>query len=531
MPAEQLIEAEWKPKHNPWAIALTVTLATFMEVLDTSIANVALPHIAGSLGASQEEATWVLTSYLVSSAIVLPISGWLSNRFGRKRFYMTCVGIFTVCSLLCGLAPTLPLLIAARILQGAGGGGLAPSEQAILADTFSVAKRGQAFAVYGMAVVVAPAIGPTLGGWITDNYNWHWIFFINIPIGLLSLWLSHRIVEDPPHISSHKGEKKPVDFTGLALVASGVGCLEFFLDKGQEKDWFGDPMIRVAALTAVVLLTIFVIWEWRHPDPIVDLRLLQNRNFGTAVFLQLILGMVLFGSTVLIPQYLQTMLGYTAERAGMALSPAGFVMMAMMLVAGRSLSKLDPRLMVSVGYIAVALGLFNLTRLSLDSSFGDVTLWRALQVIGLPFVFIPISTLNYVGVPRSKSNQISSLSNFARNLGGSAGTALLTTFLARTAQTHQVQLAANVVPGSLPYQHYMEGVTAMLRSTGMSAAQASQTAIGYAYQQMLRQATMLSYKNAFALLAGAIFCLTPLPFLMRLPSRAEKPAPEELAAH
>ncbi len=531
MPDQIQNEAEWKPKHNPWAIALTVTLATFMEVLDTSIANVALPHIAGSLGASQEEATWVLTSYLVSSAIVLPISGWLSNRFGRKRFYMTCVAIFTFCSLLCGLAPTLPILILARILQGAGGGGLAPSEQAILADTFSIEKRGQAFAVYGMAVVVAPAIGPTLGGWITDNYNWHWIFFINIPIGLVSLWLSHRMVEDPPKIASHTGEKKPVDFTGLALVASGVGCLEFFLDKGQEKDWFGDPMITTAAIIAAVLLITFVIWEWRHPDPIVDLRLLQNRNFGTAVFLQLILGMVLFGSTVLIPQYLQSLLGYTAERAGMALSPAGFVMMIMMLVAGRSLGKLDPRLMVSIGYFAVAAGLFNLTRLSLDSSFGQVTLWRALQVVGLPFVFIPISTLNYVGVPRSKSNQISSLSNFARNLGGSAGTALLTTFLARTAQTHQTQLAANVVPGSLPYQHYMVGVASALRSTGMSATQATQSAIGVAYQQMLRQASMLSYQNAFALLAASIFCLIPLPFVMRLPAKAEKPSPEEVAAH
>jgi DHA2 family multidrug resistance protein len=443
-------EAEWKPKHNPWAIALTVTLATFMEVLDTSIANVALPHIAGSLGASQEEATWVLTSYLVSSAIILPISGWLSNRIGRKRFYMSCVVMFTGCSLLCGLAPTLPLLILARILQGLGGGGLAPSEQAILADTFSVAKRGQAFALYGMAVVVAPAIGPTLGGWITDNFNWHWIFFINLPIGLFSLWLSHRMVEDPPQVKARTKIKSPVDFTGLGLVAVGVGCLEFFLDKGQEKDWFGDPMICTVAIVAVVLLVTFVFWEWQHPDPIVDLKLLKNRNFGTAVFLQLVLGMVLFGSTVLIPQYLQTLLGYSAERAGLVLSPAGFVMMFMMAIAGKSLGLFDPRIMVSLGYIAVAAGLYNLTRLSLDTSYATVTVWRMIQVIGLPFVFIPISTLNYVGVPRSKSNQISSLSNFARNLGGSAGTALLTTFLARTAQTHQTQLAANAVAGSCP---------------------------------------------------------------------------------
>ena len=527
MSPQEHIEEVWVPRYNPWAIALTVTLATFMEVLDTSIANVALPHIAGSLGASQDEATWVLTSYLVSSAIVLPISGWISNRIGRKRFYMTCVALFTVCSLLCGIAPTLPFLIIARILQGVGGGGLAPSEQAILADTFPIAKRGQAFAVYGMAVVVAPAIGPTLGGWITDNFNWHWIFFINLPIGILSLWLSNKMVEDPPQIKARKREKSPVDFLGLALVASGVGCLEFFLDKGQEKDWFSDPTITMVAVLASVLLISFVFWEWHHPDPIVDLKLLRNRNFGTAVFLQLILGMVLFGSTVLIPQYLQNLLGYSAERAGMVLSPGGFMLMFMMIVAGRSLGKIDPRLMVCLGYIATAIGLYNLTRLSLDTSFGTVTLWRALQVIGLPFVFIPISTLNYVGVPRSKSNQISSLSNFARNLGGSAGTALLTTFLARTTQTHQTQLAANVVPGSVPYQNYIGGVSTILRSNGMGAAQATQVAIGMAYRQMLRQASMLSYKNAFALLSATILCLAPLPFIMRLPTKAAPPPPSE----
>src|SRR5271167_864559 len=354
---------DWKPSHNPWAVALTVTLATFMEVLDTSIANVALPHMAGSLGASSEEATWVLTSYLVASAIILPISGWLATRFGRKRFYMTCVVIFTICSLMCGLAQTLPLLILSRVLQGLGGGGLAPSEQAILADTFPVAKRGQAFAVYGMAVVVAPAIGPTLGGWITDNFNWHWIFFINIPFGLLSLFLSNRMVEDPPFLKQQRAaimrDKPKVDFTGLGLVAIGVGCLEVVLDKGQEKDWFGDPMITTFFIIAVCLLVFFVFWEWNHPDPIVDLKLLKNRNFGTAVFLQFVLGMVLFGSTVLIPQFLQVLMGYTAERAGMALSPGALVLIVMMPIAGRIVNKMDPRLLVSIGYFVTAAGLYK----------------------------------------------------------------------------------------------------------------------------------------------------------------------------
>jgi DHA2 family multidrug resistance protein len=531
--AKPAAPAAWKPHHNPWAIALTVTLATFMEVLDTSIANVALPHIAGTLGASSEEATWVLTSYLVSSAVVLPISGWLSDRFGRKRFYMTCVVIFTICSFLCGIANTLPLLIVARILQGAGGGGLAPSEQAILADTFPVEKRGQAFAVYGMAVVVAPAIGPTLGGWITDNFNWHWIFFINIPFGLLSLFLSNRMVEDPPHLKLRRENSKhrKVDFMGLGLVAIGVGCLEFTLDKGQEKDWFGDPMIRAFAILAAATLIFFTWWEWHHPDPIVDLKLLKNRNFGTAVFLQLILGMVLFGSTVLIPQYLQALLGYTAERAGQVLSPAGFVMMAMMAVAGRTVGKFDPRAMVCMGYLVTAIGLYNLTRLDLNAAFGTVTLWRMFQVIGLAFIFIPISTLNYVGVPPAKMNQISSLSNFARNLGGSAGTALLTTFLARNAQVNQVTLSANVVSGSIQYNHFTDRMKEMMMSHGMSAASASQMAMGQAYQQMLLQASMLSYRNAFAILAFVILLLTPLPFIMRLPKKMAKPDPEAVGGH
>ncbi len=522
------LQAAWKPKHNPWLIALTVTIATFMEVLDTSIANVALPHIAGSVGASQEEATWVLTSYLVSSAVILPISGWLSDRFGRKRFYMVCVVMFTACSLLCGLAPTLPALIIARILQGLGGGGLAPSEQAILADTFPIEKRGQAFALYGMAVVVAPAIGPTLGGWLTDNYNWHWIFFINLPFGLLSLFLTNRMVDDPPEMKARMQRRSPVDFIGLGAVALGVGLLEFTLDKGQEKDWFGSGQIQFTAFLAVITLIFFAFWEWRHPDPIVDLKMLKNRNFGTAVFLQLVLGMVLFGSTVLIPQYLQVLLGYTAERAGMVLSPAGFVMMVMMAVAGRTLGKGDPRLMVMLGYMATAIGLFNLTRLDLYTSFGTATLWRMLQVIGLPFIFIPISTLNYVGVPRNKMNQISSLSNFARNIGGSAGTALLTTYLARSAQVHQLNLASHLSAGSAAITAQIQRF-AMLTHSTFAAAQFP--ALAQIYGQMQRQAMMLAYKNAFAILAATVALLSPLVWIMRLPPKTAKVDPEQMAAH
>jgi DHA2 family multidrug resistance protein len=467
----------------------------------------------------------------VASAVILPISGWLSNRFGRKRFYMTCVAMFTVCSLLCGIAPTLPFLILARVLQGLGGGGLAPSEQAILADTFPAEKRGQAFAVYGMAVVFAPAIGPTLGGWITDNFNWHWIFFINLPVGLLSLYLSNRMVEDPPYMIERKKATRhlSVDFMGLSLVGLGVGLLEFTLDKGQEKDWFSDPGIRFTFIAAIVLLTFFTFWEWRHPDPIVDIKLLKNRNFGTAVFLQLILGMVLFGTTVLIPQYLQTLLGYTAQQAGMVLSPAGFVLMGMMIVAGKVVGKVDPRMLAALGYFCTACGVYNLTRLDLGTSYAAATEFRILQVLALPLIFIPISTLNYVGVPIEKNNQISSLSNFARNIGGSAGTALLTTFIARTSQVHQQSLGANIASNSVGYQNYVDRLRGMLWSHGMPVAQAGQTATGVAYRQLELQATMLSYHNAFFVLSVLLFVLTPLPFLMRLPKKRVKAAVE--AAH
>jgi DHA2 family multidrug resistance protein len=520
----------WKPKHNPWLVALTVTIATFMEVLDTSIANVALPHMAGSLGASQEEATWVLTSYLVSSAVVLPISGWLATRFGRKRFYMACVLLFTICSFLCGIAQSLPMLILARVLQGAGGGGLAPSEQAILADTFPVSKRGQAFAVYGMAVVVAPAIGPTLGGWITDNFNWHWIFFINIPFGALSLFLSQRMVEDPPYLKEEQKKIRKVDSVGLGLICLGVGCLEFVLDKGQEKDWFGDTKITVFFIIAVCALITFAVWEWNHEDPVVDLKLLKVRNFGTAIFLQFILGMVLFGTTVLIPQFLQVLMGYTAELAGMALSPAALVMMVMMPVAGRLVSKMDARLLVSIGYAITALGLYNLTRLDLETSFGTIILWRMFQVSGLAFVFIPISTLNYVGVPFNKNNQISSFSNFARNLGGSVGTALLTTFLQRTQQVHQSALGANVVAGSPRYLDFLEATKQSLMRLGQNSDQATQAALGHAYQILVQQSSMLSYVNAFWGLSIIIACLVPLPFIMRKPPAMKKP-PGEAMGH
>ena len=503
-----------------------------MEVLDSSIANVALPHIGGSLGASYEESTWVLTSYLVSSAIVLPMSGWLSTIIGRKRFYMLCVTMFTICSVLCGLANSLPLLIIARVLQGAGGGGLQPSEQAILADSFPPEKRGLAFAMYGMAVVVAPAIGPTLGGWITDNYSWHWIFFINLPIGLLSLFLTQRMVEDPPWLKEEKKSGIKIDYMGLALIVIGVGCFQFVLDKGQEKDWFASPMILLFSAIGIPTLVGFFIWEWYHEHPIVDVRLLKNRNFGTAVFFSFALGIVLFGTTVLIPEFLQSALGYTAERAGMALSPGGLVLMMMMPIAGRLTStKLDPRLLVAIGFLGTSITLHLMTVVYLQIDFRTMVILRMVQVLFLPLIFVPISTLNYIGVPREKNNQVSGLSNFARNIGGAIGTSLLSTFLARQNQMHQTSLTTHMGAGASNYQRMIDGFKSLFLSRGYDATTSARKAMALAYQTVQQQAGALSFSNSFWVLSIIVLVLVPLPFVMRRPSTGQRPAADAAGAH
>lgn len=530
MPANKAVgHHDWKPSHNPWVVAMTVTLATFMEVLDSSIANVSLPHIAGSLGATYEEAIWILTSYLVSSAIVLPVSGWLSTVIGRKRFYMSCVTLFTLCSFFCGIAPSLPMLIVARILQGAGGGGLQPSEQAILADTFPEEKRGMAFAMYGMAVVVAPAIGPTLGGWITDNISWHWIFFINVPIGLLSLFLTQRFVEDPPWLKEEKRSGIKIDYIGLALIVIGVATFQFVLDKGQELDWFGSPLITTLFCVGIPVLAAFFLWEWYQEDPIVDVRLLKNRNFGTAVFFSFTLGMVLFGSTVLIPEFLQTSLGYTAERAGMALSPGGLILMLMMPIAGRlTATKVDPRLLVSIGFLGTAATLHLMTIIYLQIDFTTIVILRMIQVIFMPFIFIPISTLNYIGVPREKNNQVSGLSNFARNIGGSIGTSLLSTFLTRQNQTHLRMFAAHTSHANSNFSQFLSGLQHLFLQQGYDAATAAEKALALAYQTVQQQASALSFENSFWIMSAVVALLTPLPFIMRRPRLGER---QPSAAH
>jgi DHA2 family multidrug resistance protein len=509
----------WHPGHGPWAVALTVTLATFMEVLDTSIANVAIPHIAGGLAATQDEATWVLTSYLVSNAIILPISGWLGVRFGRKRFYMTCVALFTVSSLLCGLATSLGQLIFFRVLQGAGGGGLAPSEQSILADTFPPSRRGMAFGIYGTAVVVAPAIGPTLGGYLTDNVGWRWIFFLNVPVGAVSLLLTNRMVTDPPYLVAMREEARsqrhPVDFTGLALVAIGFGALQVMLDKGQEEDWFSSGSIRFFATVAAVAIVSLVVWELRSDHPMVDLRLLSIRNFGLCNALIFIVGAVLFSSTVLLPLYEQTLLGYTAEKAGETLSAGGLVLLPIMPLVGWLVNKISARWLVTFGFVLSAVALYVMTHIDPQISFSVATSWRVLQALGLAFLFIPITTSSYVGLPHGKNEEASAIFNLSRNLGGSVGIALLGAMIARRTQFHSDVLAAHTSRFDPAMRAMVSQLQAVYAREGAGPLRALHMAYASVYAEMQRQATALAYVDAFWVLSVASVLAIVLALLLK----------------
>jgi DHA2 family multidrug resistance protein len=513
------------PRFNPWVVAMTVTLATFMEVLDTSIANVALPHIAGSLGATSDESTWVQTSYLVSNAIILPMSGWLSTRIGRKRFYMACVVLFALSSMLCGMASSLPMLILFRVMQGLGGGGLGPSEQAILADTFTPEQRNMGFAIYGMAVVVAPAIGPTLGGWITDNFNWHWIFFINVPIGIISLLLTHRVVHDPPHVRETRARRNgSTDYFGIGSIIVGVGCLQYVLDKGEQLEWFDSGVICVAAAIAFVALVAMVWREWTHVHPVIELQLLKNRNFAASALSNFTLGMVLNGSTILIPQFLQLQLGYSAERAGWALSPGGIALAVLMPVAGVLGTRFDPRKVIAVGFFLTSASMFWMMHISPDVDFAHVVWMRVFQVVGLPLIFIPISTLAYVGMRRDQNNQVSGISNFVRNLGGAIGVSFLTSYLVRHRQISRVDLASHLHHGNFFFDRYLGGLRSSAILSGSSVADAGQKSLAQLQQIIDGQANVLAFISAFFVLGLTVALLVPLPFLMKRPSAEETAA-------
>jgi MFS transporter, DHA2 family, multidrug resistance protein len=503
---------------NPWVIAVTVTLATFMEVLDTSIANVALPHIAGNLSAGADESTWVLTSYLVSNAIVLPLSGWFSGLLGRKRFYMTCVALFTVSSFLCGLAPSLGILVLFRILQGVGGGGLQPSEQAILNDTFPLEKRGMAFAVYGLAVVVAPTIGPWLGGWITDNFSWRWIFYINVPVGILSLLLTNFLVSDPPYMkrASVKAGFR-IDYIGIGLISLGLGSMQIILDKGQREDWLSSNFIRVFFVLMLVGLIAGILWEIREKEPVVDLRMLKDRNFAISTVTMFFLGFVLYSTTVLIPQLLQELLGYTAQLAGMALSPGGAVIMCMMPIVGILVSKVDTRILITFGCVVCASALFVMAGWDLGLDYRHAVTARMLQSFGLAFLFIPINVAAFAYVPKEKTNMGTGIINLSRNIGASVGIATVTTMLDRRAQVHQLRLTEHVNSMSAPFRNMVNGLTASFVSWGSSGSTAGAQAHGMIYLNIQRQALMLAFLDNFKMLGVVFLAVIPILVLMKKP--------------
>jgi DHA2 family multidrug resistance protein len=507
---------------NPWIVAVVVTMATFMELLDTTIANVALPHIAGGLSSGIDESTWILTSYLVANAVVLPLSAWLSRYFGRKRYYMTCVALFTISSFLCGLAPSLGVLIFFRVLQGIGGGGLAPCEQAILVDTFPPAKRSGAFALYSMAIVTAPAIGPTLGGYITDHFDWRWCFYINVPIGLLSLFLSNMVVTDSDRMKEEMRKTRQagaaIDFIGIILVAVAFGCLEVVLDKGQRDDWFESNFIVTFFAISMTALVAGIWWELTVKDPVVDLSLLRERNFALSNFFYFMFGFILIGSTVMIPQMLQGLFGYTAYQSGWAISPAAIVVVCMApLVVKFIFPKFGAMPLIAASFIIQALALWHYSQLDLDADYASLIRCRLIQGFGVAFLFIPVSGLAYSYLPKELNNKASSLTNLFRNLGSSFGIAFVTTMQARRAQVHQNFLVEHLGVGDPSVLARLHTLSSQFIHGGYTAADATIHAEALLASTMSNQAGILGFLDVFWMLgwisaASALLALFIRPF-------------------
>ena len=518
---------DWTPARSvaggrdPWLILGVISIATFMTTLDSSIANVALNHIAGSTGSSYDEATWVLTTFLVAQAAITPISGWLADVFGRKRYYMFSVALFTFASFLCGISQDLTTLVLARILQGIGGGGLAPVEQSMLVDTFSPKQRSLAFAGYGIVVIAGPTIGPVLGGWITDNFSWHWVFLINIPVGVLSLVLVHLFVDEPPAIIAQRKEMTKdgikFDFPGFALAALFLGALEITLDRGQRLDWFSSPVIQVATLVCVLSLIAFIPWELSRKDPVVKIRMFSQRNFAVASVMLMVVGLLIFGTSQFIPQLLQQVIGYTATDAGLAMTAGGAVTILFMPVAGVLSSKVDARLMVGFAFLMQGIAFWNYTHLDTQLSFGSVAAARAFQAFSLPFLFVPITSIAYVGLKPNESNQASALMNVMRNLGGSIGISMIQTLTEQRQQFHQARYVEALNPLNPSYVQGLGQMSQQLQANGQPAAFANQQALGQLYNQLNQQVGMMSYNDAFRMLMFITLCCLPLLLLMKAP--------------
>ncbi len=506
------MQPEWKPRHSPWLIAMGVMMATFMEVLDTSIANIALPHIAGSLSATPEEATWVLTSYLVSNAIVLPTTGWLANHFGRKRVFISCIAMFTIASALCGLAWSLPTLIFARILQGIGGGAMVPIAQSIMLESFPRQKRGAAMAIFAQGVVVAPILGPTLGGWITDSYSWRWIFYINLPVGIMAILAAQWLVEDPPYIQRNRSAT--IDYVGFGLLAVWLGTLQILLDKGQEADWFGAVWVRWFTLASVLSFAGFIWWQLKAEHPLVDLKVFKNRNFTIGLILMTTLGAILYGTTAQIPLFLQTLMGYPALQSGYAMSPRGIAAFVTTFFVGRIVGKVRAKWMLCVGFVLLAASSFMLSDLNLQVAQINVIWPSIVNGIAISFIFVPLTTATMSQLHQQQLGNATGLYNLMRNLGGSIGIAFVTTMLARGAQTHQALMVGQLALDNPAFRQQFDAAHKLLVHH-TDAVTASRQAYNAVYSLLDQQAHLWAFVDNFFIFGAMALVTLPLIFLFK----------------
>ena len=515
-------QSEWKPRHSPWLIAMGVMMATFMEVLDTSIANIALPHIAGSLSATPEEATWVLTSYLVSNAIVLPTTGWLANHFGRKRVFITCIVMFTLSSALCGLAWSLPTLIFARILQGIGGGAMVPIAQSIMLESFPRQKRGAAMAIFAQGVVVAPILGPTLGGWITDSYSWRWIFYINLPVGIMAILAAQWLVEDPPYIQRNKSAT--IDYVGFGLLAVWLATLQILLDKGQEADWFGAVWVRWFTLASIMSFAGFIWWQLKAKHPLVDLSVFKNRNFTIGLILMTTLGAILYGTTAQLPLFLQTLMGYPALQSGYAMSPRGIAAFITTFFVGRLVGKMRAKWMLVIGFVLLAISSFMLSNLNLQVAQINVIWPSIVNGIAISFIFVPLTTATMSQLAQQQLGNATGLYNLMRNLGGSIGIAFVTTMLARGAQVHQALMVGHLAPDNPAFRQQFDSAKHLLAHHGDSVT-ASRQAYNAVYSLLDQQAHLLAFVDNFFIFGVMAVITMPLIFLFKRVTAPTKPLP------
>jgi DHA2 family multidrug resistance protein len=509
-------DAQWRPRGNVWVVAAAATLAPFMEILDTTIVNVSLPYIAGTLSASNDDATWTLTSYLVANGIVVPVAGWLGRLIGRKRYFLICIAMFTVCSFLCGIATSLPQLVVFRLLQGLFGGGLQPSQQSVILDTFEPAQRGRGFSLVAVAVIFAPIIGPTLGGWITDNYSWRWVFLINVPVGIFAFISVAQLIEDPPWVQRDRAHLKDIDYGGLGLIALGLGSLQIMLDRGEDLDWFSSSTIQICALLAAVGIVGGVVWLLLVEKPVVNLRCLKDRNFAVGVVMISGIGAILYSSNVLIPVMAQQWFGYTALLAGLLLSPGAAVMLLFIpIVARYVLPNVPTRYVIAFGFFALGCSSAFASRLAPQMDFWTLAMVRAFQTVGLAFLFVPNSTLSYSTLPRSLNADATALYSMFRNIAGSIGIALLTAMGAERLQAHRAYLAGHLSPFDQPYQDLLAHHTQALEAMGQTASAAHDAAMGLINRTLTQQAAILSFADLYTYTAVAAFCVVPLTLLFR----------------